>query len=683
MKSLRNIGFIAHIDAGKTTTTERVLFYSGRLHRMGEVHDGTAVMDWMDLEQERGITITSAATTTEWRNHHINIIDTPGHVDFTVEVERSLRVLDGAVVIFSAVEGVQPQSETVWRQANRHRVPRICFVNKMDRMGANFEKVVTDIEGQLRAVAIPLQLPIGQEERFHGLVDLVEMKAYVYNDDLGVTFEEAPVPESLEDDVQIAREVLLEAVSDVDDECARVYLETGDLDADAIRRGLRIGVINQAFVPVLCGSALKNRGIQMLLDAVVDIMPSPVDMREIGAFDTKEDALILDAVTTPSVSALAFKVATDPFVGKLIFVRVYTGALKEGMKVYNPRTRRSERVGMLLRMHADHREQVPEIKAGDLGAVIGLKGFTTGDTVCEATNPVVLSRVIAPNPVVSVALEPQESRDQDKMGIALSKLVEEDPSFKVAIDKDTGQTVISGMGELHLEIITARLEREFKVNCRVGRPSVAYRETITAHSKAEGKYIKQTGGHGQYGHVVIEVEPAPDVKGVEFVDKSREGRVPKGYHKAIEAGFNEAAATGINAGYPVVGVRAVLLDGSHHQVDSSEIAFKLAASKAFRAATTKAAPILLEPIMAAEILVREDHLGSILGDLEKRRGVVQEMNRLEDGTQVIRAKLPLAQVFGYTSALRTLTSGTGTSSMEFLAYEAAPAHIAREVAGTK
>lgn len=681
MRNIRNIGFIAHIDAGKTTTTERVLYYSGRLHRLGEVHEGTATMDWMELEQERGITITSAATYTSWRDHRINIIDTPGHVDFTVEVERCLRVLDGAVVIFSAVEGVQPQSETVWRQANRHRVPRIAFVNKMDRAGADFGRVVAAISDDLAARPVAIQLPIGAEETFRGLVDLVAMKAYEYRDDSGMTFTEVPIPAEMADEVQAARDELLEAVADMDDEAAGKFLDTGDVPHDLIVRGLRRGTISQQIVPVMVGSALRNRGVQMLLDAVVDYLPNPVDMREVEALDTAGESMVLDAVEDTNLAALAFKVATDPFVGKLLFVRVYTGKVASKTKVFNPRTRRTERIGRLMRMHADRREEVQELVAGDLGAVIGLRDFTTGDTLCDKEHPVALSRIIAPDPVISVSLEPTESAGQDKMSKALAKLMDEDPSFKVKSDPETGQTVISGMGELHLEIIVCRLQREFKVEARVGRPSVAYRETITAEAKAEGRYIKQTGGHGQYGHVVLEVAPAPETEEIIFEDATKGGVIPKEFMKAVKDGVMEAAGGGILAGYPAVGVRVKAVHGSSHEVDSSEIAFHLAAVKAFREAAKRARPILLEPIMAMEVLVRESHLGSILGDLEKRRGVVHEMVRLEDGTQVIRVRVPLAEAFGYTTVLRNLTSGTGTSSMEFYAYEPAPQRVQAEVVG--
>jgi len=680
MKNIRNIGFIAHIDAGKTTTSERVLFYSGRLHRLGEVHEGTATMDWMELEQERGITITSAATTTDWKDHQINIIDTPGHVDFTIEVERALRVLDGAVVIVSAVEGVQPQSETVWRQATRNNVPRIVFINKMDRTGANFENSVNSINDKLKSNAIPIQLPIGSESDYSGLIDLIEMKAYEYLDDNGLDFKEIEIPESLKDEAFLSRSMLLDSLAEFDDELMSLYLDEKEIPTSLIKKVVRLATISQGIVPVFCGSSLKNKGVQMLLDGIIDYLPSPLDIEKVPAYNKDGDEINL-SVNDENLTGLAFKVATDPFVGKLIFVRIYSGKLKSKDQIYNPRTGKTERVGRLLRMHADRREDIDELGPGDLGAIIGAKSFTTGDTLTNKGNSFTLSRVAFPDPVISISLEPKKTADLDKLGESLSKLGEEDPSFKFSVDSETGQTIISGMGELHLEIIVSRLQREFKLDTNVGRPKVSYRESIANSSVAEGKYVRQSGGRGQYGHVVIEIEPRKKDKEqvLEMEDLTKGGSVPKEYHKPVLQGVKEAALNGSIAGYKVIDFHLKLLDGSYHDVDSSEIAFKIAAVDAFRKAFLKASPLLLEPIMDAEIMVKEEHVGVVLGDLEKRRGMVYDTKILDDGTRVVKAHLPLSETFGYTTVLRNVTSGTGTSSMEFLKYEKVPEHIKEKI----
>ncbi|WP_406677326.1 elongation factor G [Moorella sp. ACPs] len=679
LEKTRNIGIMAHIDAGKTTTTERILFYTGRVHRMGEVHDGNATMDWMVQEQERGITITSAATTCFWRDHRINIIDTPGHVDFTVEVERSLRVLDGAIAVFCSVGGVEPQSETVWRQADKYGVPRIAYINKMDRIGADFYRGVKMIADRLGANPVPIQLPIGAEDNFRGLVDLIRLKAIYFTDELGTTIEEGPVPEDMEELVREYREKLLEAVAESDEELMLKYLEGEELTEEEIKAGIRKATIAVKIVPVLCGSSFKNKGVQPLLDAVVDFLPAPTDVPAIQGIDPEtgsEDER--HSSDNEPFAALAFKIMADPYVGKLTFFRVYSGTIKSGSYVYNSTKGRRERIGRILRMHANHREEVDEAYAGDIAAAVGLKETTTGDTLCDEQHPIVLEAMEFPEPVISVAIEPKTKADQEKMSLALQKLAEEDPTFKMHTDPETGQTIISGMGELHLEIIVDRLLREFKVGAKVGRPQVAYKETIRRPVKAEGKFIRQTGGRGQYGHVVIEVEPQEPGKGYEFVNKIVGGVVPKEYVPAVDAGVQEAMSNGVLAGYPVVDVRVSLVDGSYHEVDSSEMAFKIAGSLAFKDAAKKAGPVLLEPIMKVEVVVPEEYMGDVIGDLNARRGRVEGMEP-RAGAQVIRAFVPLAEMFGYATDLRSRTQGRGTYVMQFDHYEEVPQNIAAEI----
>lgn len=679
LEKTRNIGIMAHIDAGKTTTTERILFYTGRVHRMGEVHDGNATMDWMIQEQERGITITSAATTCFWRDHRINIIDTPGHVDFTVEVERSLRVLDGAVAVFCSVGGVEPQSETVWRQADKYGVPRIAYINKMDRVGADFFRGVRMIAERLGANPVPIQLPIGAEDNFQGMVDLINMKAIYYTDELGTTLDEEPIPADMEDLVQEYREKLLEAVAESDEELMLKYLEGEELTPEEIKAGIRKATIAVKMVPVLCGSSFKNKGVQPLLDAIVDFLPAPTDVPAIQGVDPEtggEDER--HSSDNEPFAALAFKIMADPYVGKLTFFRVYSGTLKSGSYVYNSTKGRRERIGRILRMHANHREEIDEAYAGDIAAAVGLKETTTGDTLCDEQHPIVLEAMEFPEPVISVAIEPKTKADQEKMSIALQKLAEEDPTFRMHTDQETGQTIISGMGELHLEIIVDRLLREFKVGAKVGRPQVAYKETIRRPVKAEGKFIRQTGGHGQYGHVIIEIEPQEPGKGYEFVNKIVGGVIPKEYIPAVDAGIQEAMANGVLAGYPVVDVRATLIDGSYHEVDSSEMAFKIAGSLAFKDAAKRAQPVLLEPIMKVEVVVPEEYMGDVIGDLNSRRGRVEGMEP-RAGAQVIRAHVPLAEMFGYATDLRSRTQGRGTYVMQFDHYEEAPKNIAEDI----
>lgn len=679
LEKTRNIGIMAHIDAGKTTTTERILFYTGRVHRMGEVHDGNATMDWMIQEQERGITITSAATTCFWRNHRINIIDTPGHVDFTVEVERSLRVLDGAVAVFCSVGGVEPQSETVWRQADKYGVPRIAYINKMDRVGADFFRGVRMIAERLGANPVPIQLPIGAEDSFQGMVDLINMKAIYYTDELGTTLDEEPIPAEMEDLVQEYREKLLEAVAESDEELMIKYLEGEELTPEEIKAGIRKATIAVKMVPVLCGSSFKNKGVQPLLDAIVDFLPAPTDVPAIQGVDPETgDEDERHSSDNEPFAALAFKIMADPYVGKLTFFRVYSGTLKSGSYVYNSTKGRRERIGRILRMHANHREEIDEAYAGDIAAAVGLKETTTGDTLCDEQHPIVLEAMEFPEPVISVAIEPKIKADQEKMSIALQKLAEEDLTFRMYTDQETGQTIISGMGELHLEIIVDRLLREFKVGAKVGRPQVAYKETIRRPVKAEGKFIRQTGGHGQYGHVIIEIEPQEPGKGYEFVNKIVGGVIPKEYIPAVDAGIQEAMANGVLAGYPVVDVRATLVDGSYHEVDSSEMAFKIAGSLAFKDAAKKAQPVLLEPVMRVEVVVPDEYMGDVIGDLNSRRGRVEGMEP-RAGAQVIRAHVPLAEMFGYATDLRSRTQGRGTYVMQFDHYEEVPKNIAEEI----
>ncbi|QBS37035.1 elongation factor G [Thermaerobacter sp. FW80] len=680
LERTRNIGIAAHIDAGKTTTTERILYYTGRVHRMGEVHEGAATMDWMVQEQERGITITSAATTCFWRDHRINIIDTPGHVDFTVEVERSLRVLDGVIAIFAARGGVEPQSETVWRQANKYRVPRIAFVNKMDVVGANFFRVLDQMRERLGANPVAIQLPIGVEDSFRGIVDLVEMKAIFYRDDLGTRYEAEEIPADMREQAEEYREKLLEAVAEIDEGLMVKYLEGEPISAQEIRAALRQGTINLQLVPVLCGTAYRNKGVQPLLDAVVDYLPSPLDIAAVRGIDPKTGQEVERKVSDDEpFAALVFKIMTDPYVGKLAFFRVYSGHLKAGSYVYNSNKGRQERIGRIVRMHANYREEVDEVWTGDIAAAVGLKDTITGETLCDPNAPIVLESMEFPEPVISVAIEPKTQADQDKLGESLNKLAEEDPTFRVHTDEETGQTIISGMGELHLEIIVDRLMREFKVAANVGKPQVAYKETITRPARAEGKYIRQTGGRGQYGHVVLEIEPLEPGGGFEFVNKIVGGVVPKEYIPAVEAGVREAMQNGILAGYPVLDVRVSLVDGSYHEVDSSEMAFKIAGSMGFRNAALQAGPVLLEPIMKVEVVVPEAYMGDVIGDINARRGRVEGMEPEAGGLQVIRALVPLAEMFGYATDLRSKTQGRGTYTMQFSHYEQVPKNIADQI----
>lgn len=679
LEKTRNIGIMAHIDAGKTTTTERILFYTGRVHRMGEVHEGTATMDWMVQEQERGITITSAATTCFWRGHRINIIDTPGHVDFTVEVERSLRVLDGSVAIFCAVGGVEPQSETVWRQADKYGVPRIAYVNKMDRVGADFFQVVGQIADRLGATPVPIQLPIGAEENFQGVVDLVRLKALYWVDELGTVIEERPIPREMADLVAEYREKLLEAVAESDEELMLKYLEGEELTEEEIKAGIRKATIALKMVPVLCGSSFKNKGVQTLLDAVVDYLPAPTDIPAIRGIDpeTGEEDRRRSSDNEP-FAALAFKIMADPYVGKLTFIRVYSGTVRSGSYVYNSTKGSRERIGRILRMHANHREEVGEAFAGDIVAAVGLKVTTTGDTLCDEERPIILESMQFPEPVISVAIEPKTKADQEKLSLALQKLAEEDPTFRMHTDPETGQTIISGMGELHLEIIVDRLLREFKVGANVGKPQVAYKETIRKPVRAEGKYIRQTGGRGQYGHVVLELEPLEPGKGYEFLNKIVGGVIPKEFIPAVDAGIREAMETGVLAGYPLVDVRAILVDGSYHEVDSSEMAFKIAASQALKDGVKRAQPVLLEPIMKVEVTVPEEYMGDVIGDLNARRGRIEGLEA-RAGSQVIRGYVPLAEMFGYATDLRSRTQGRGTYVMQFSHYSEVPQNLADEI----
>ena len=678
---VRNIGIIAHIDAGKTTTTERILYYTGRVHRPGEVHEGAATMDWMEQEQERGITITSAATTAQWRDHRINIIDTPGHVDFTAEVERSLRVLDGAVAVFDAVAGVQPQSETVWRQADKYKVPRVAFINKMDRTGADFFASVQSMVDKLGANPVPIQLPIGQEENHRGVVDLVEMKAIVYHDDLGEKFTVGDIPRELIEQAHEYHHQLIDAIAEHDDELTETYLTDESLvTPEMIRRALRAGTLADALTPVLLGSAFKNKGVQPLLDGVVDYLPSPLDVPSILGIDPKTEAeMSRDADPNAPFSALAFKVMSDPFVGKLTYFRVYSGTLKAGDRVLNTTTGRTERVGRILQMHANHREEREEIWAGEIAAGVGLKQTTTGDTLAVETAPIVLERMTFPEPVISVAIEPKTKGDQDKLGAGLARLADEDPTFRVTSDEETGQTLIAGMGELHLEILVDRLMREFKVDANVGRPQVAYRETIGRPAeKVQGRFVRQTGGSGQYGDVVINLLPQEPGAGYEFDDKIVGGKIPREYIKPTDEGIREAMDSGVLAGYPVVDVKVELIDGSYHDVDSSERAFKIAGSMAFKEAMKRAKPKLLEPVMSVEVVTPEEFLGDVMGNLNSRRGRIEEMNPMGNAT-TIKAIVPLSEMFGYATDVRSMTQGRATFTMQFERYEDVPGNIAAEI----
>ncbi|MHB0868199.1 MAG: elongation factor G [Chloroflexota bacterium] len=679
LEKTRNIGIIAHIDAGKTTTTERILYYTGRTYKIGEVHEGTAVMDWMDQERERGITITAAATTAFWKDHQINIIDTPGHVDFTVEVERSLRVLDGGVVVFDAVAGVEPQSETVWRQADRYHVPRICFVNKMDRTGADLDRTIGMIHDRLGARAVAIQMPIGAEQAFRGVIDLIDMEAILFAEDLSVPPERAPIPEGMLDEARRRRETMAERIVETSDELTLRYLEGQEITAEQLRHALRRATLNYTLVPVLCGSALRNKGIQPMLDAVLEYLPSPLDVPPVKGVHpaSGEQELRLVDEAEP-FSALAFKIVSDPFVGRLAYFRVYSGKLNSGSYVYNATKDQKERVGRLLQMHANHREEIPEVGAGDIAAAVGLKNTFTGDTLCEESRPVILESIKFPEPVISVAIEPKTKADQDRMGGALAKLGEEDPTFRVRSDPDTGQTIISGMGELHLEVIVDRMMREFRVDANVGRPQVAYRETISRPARAEGRYVRQTGGRGQYGDAWVEVEPLPAGQGFEFVNKVVGGTIPREYIPAVEAGVKEAMETGVLAGYPVVDMRVALVDGSYHEVDSSEMAFKIAGSMAMKNAASKAAPLLLEPIMKVEVVMPEEFLGDVMGDINARRGHILGVDS-RAGSQVVRAQVPLAEMFGYATELRSMTRGRATHSMEFSHYAPVPSSISEDI----
>jgi len=677
---VRNIGIMAHIDAGKTTTTERILYYTGRLHRLGEVHDGAATMDWMEQEKERGITITSAATTCAWRDHQINIIDTPGHVDFTVEVERSLRVLDGAIALFCAVGGVEPQSETVWRQADKYGVPRIAFINKMDRIGADFYNALDMIRERLGANAIPIALPIGAGDMFAGVIDLIEYKAIMYHEETqGKEFDIIEIPKDLLEIAQKYRTEMLEAVSDVDDTLLVKYLEGEEITAEEIRVVLRKATIDNVIIPVLCGASFKNKGVQMLLDSVIEFLPSPMDAKEIEAHHIGiNDQVTREISESEKFTALAFKIMNDPYVGKLTFFRVYTGKLDAGSYVFNSVSGKKERISRLLQMHANHREEISEVRAGDIGAAVGLKFTRTGDTLCSEDDPVVLERMVFPEPVIQIAIEPKTKADQDRLSESLSKLADEDPTFRVHVDEETAQTIIAGMGELHLEIIVDRLKREFKVDANVGKPQVAYRETITESVEAEGKFVKQSGGRGKFGHVWLEVSPNEPGKGFEFINGIVGGVVPKEYIPAVSAGVQEAMRNGVVAGYPMVDIKVRLFDGSYHDVDSDEISFKVAGSMGFQVAAKKAKPVILEPVVSVEVVSPEEYLGDVMGDLNSRRGRIEGFSARKDA-QVIKAKVPLAEMFGYATVLRSMTQGRAIYTMQFSHYSDVPKSIAEEI----
>ncbi len=692
LRFTRNIGIAAHIDAGKTTTTERILFYGGVSHKIGEVHDGAATMDWMEQEQERGITITSAATTAFWKGmagnypeHRINIIDTPGHVDFTIEVERSMRVLDGACMVYCAVGGVQPQSETVWRQANKYRVPRLAFVNKMDRTGANFFKVYDQMKTRLKANPIPVQIPIGAEENFQGVVDLVKMKSIVWDDaSQGTKFTYGEIPAELKETAEEWREKMLEAAAESSEEMMDKYLGGETLTEEEIKKALRNRTIAGEIVPMLCGSAFKNKGVQAMLDAVVDFLPSPVDIPPVKGEKEDGSETSRKASDDEKFSALAFKIMTDPFVGQLIFFRVYSGVINSGDTIYNPIKGKKERIGRLLQMHANQREEIKEVRAGDIAAAVGLKEATTGETLCDPDNILILERMVFPEPVISQAVEPKTKADQEKMGLALNRLAQEDPSFRVKTDEESGQTIISGMGELHLEILVDRMKREFSVEATVGKPQVAYRETIRKNcDEVEGKFVKQSGGRGQYGHVVLKLEPQAPGKGFEFVDAIKGGVVPREYIPAVEKGIVETLTSGVLAGYPVVDIKATLFFGSYHDVDSNENAFKMAGSMAFKEGMRRASPVLLEPMMAVEVETPEDFMGNVMGDLSSRRGILQGMDDIPGGGKIVRAEVPLAEMFGYSTGLRSLTQGRATYTMEFKHYSEAPKNVAEAVMAAK
>ena len=679
----RNIGIMAHIDAGKTTTSERILFYTGKTHKIGEVHEGGATMDWMEQEQERGITITSAATTAHWKDHRINIIDTPGHVDFTVEVERSLRVLDGSVAVFSAKGGVEPQSETVWRQAEHYKVPRIAFINKMDTTGADFLNCVDMMKDRLQANAVAIQLPIGAENDFTGIVDLVTMKAEIYGDDLGKQIDIVEIPDDMKDQAEEYHQIMVEAICETDDALMEKYLEGEELSVDELKKAIRKAVVTNAMFPVLCGSAYKNKGVQMLLDAVVDYMPSPLDIPPVaGIIPGSEEPAERKADDKEPFSALAFKIMADPFVGKLAFFRVYSGTLDAGTYVFNSTKGKKERVGRILRMHANHREEVQTAYTGDIGAIVGLKDTTTGDTLCDEKNPIILEKMEFPEPVISVAVEPKTKADQEKMGVALARLAEEDPTFKVKTDAETGQTIISGMGELHLDIIVDRMAREFKVEANVGKPQVAYRETIRKTVKQEGRFVRQSGGRGQYGDCWLELIPQEPGAGFEFENKIVGGAIPREYIGSVEAGVKEAMETGVLAGFPMVDIKVVVFDGSYHDVDSSEMAFKIAGSMGFKEGARKADPVLLEPYVKVEVVVPEDYMGDVIGDLNSRRGRVDGME-MRSGAEHINAFVPLAEMFGYATDLRSKTQGRGVYTMTFDHYEEVPKNVAEKVISEK
>jgi elongation factor G len=681
LEKVRNIGIAAHIDAGKTTTTERILFYTGVSHKIGEVHDGAATMDWMEQEQERGITITSAATTCHWGGHQINIIDTPGHVDFTIEVERSMRVLDGAVAVFCSVGGVQPQSETVWRQANKYHVPRMVFVNKMDRTGADFYEVERQIRDRLKANAVPIQLPIGAEENFKGIIDLVTMKATIWSDDqtkMGQEFEVVDIPADMLEKANEYREKLIEAISECDEALLTKFMEGEELSEDEIKAGIKKATLAIEIIPMTCGTAFKNKGVQTLLDAVVAYLPAPTEVADIKGEYENGDHVIVPSTDEGVVAGLAFKIMTDPFVGQLTFVRIYRGVLESGTYVYNTTKDKKERIGRLLKMHSNKREEVDKLYAGEIGAVVGLKSTLTGDTLSGEKDRVILERMEFPDPVISVAVEPKTKADQEKMGIALGKLAEEDPSFRVSTDEESGQTLIAGMGELHLEIIVDRMKREFKVEAEVGAPQVAYRETIRSTVNKEYKYAKQSGGRGQFGHVFLKIEPQEPGIGYEFVDEIKGGVIPKEYIPAVNKGIQEAMNRGIQAGYPIVDVKVTLYDGSYHEVDSSEMAFKLAGSMGFREGARTASPIILEPLMKVEVEVPEDYMGDVIGDISKRRGQINGMNE-RSGNKIVDAFVPLAEMFGYSTDLRSMTQGRATYSMEFDHYEEVPSNVAKEI----